>query len=107
MAATRPAARPALTLLQLLLGTANAALSSLLLLGIFDPADELVAGQGRDVLPRGECCRVGNQRFAEVYGQIVHHPTGHLLVVHVARITGLSHGADDLVGPVARRKGQT
>jgi hypothetical protein len=68
VAATRPAARPALTFLQLLLGPANAALSSLLLLGIFDPADELVAGQGRNVLPGSECRRVGNQRLAEVYG---------------------------------------
>jgi hypothetical protein len=42
--APRPAAGPALALLQLLLGPPNAALSGGLLLGILDPADELVAG---------------------------------------------------------------
>src|SRR5205814_666418 len=60
--APRPAAGPALAFLQLLLGPANAALSGHLLLGIRDPADELVAGQRRDVLPRIECRGVGDQR---------------------------------------------
>jgi len=41
-----PAAGPALALLQLILGPPNAALSRGLLLGILDPADELVAGKG-------------------------------------------------------------
>ena len=39
-----PAAGPALAFLQLLLCPPNAALSGGLLLGILDPADELVAG---------------------------------------------------------------
>jgi len=39
-----PAAGPTLAFLQLLLGPANAAFSGHLLLGILDPADELVAG---------------------------------------------------------------
>ncbi len=42
--APRPAAGPALAFLQLLLGAPNAALSGGLLLGILDPANELVAG---------------------------------------------------------------
>jgi hypothetical protein len=44
-----PAAGPTLALLQLLLGPANTAFSGHLLLRILDPADELVAGQRRDV----------------------------------------------------------
>ena len=61
--ASRPAAGPALALLQLLLGPPNAALSGALLFGILDPADELVAGQGRDVLPGIECRGIGDQRL--------------------------------------------
>ena len=43
--APRPAAGPALAIFQFLLGPANATFSGPLLLGIFDPADELVARQ--------------------------------------------------------------
>src|ERR1700704_1005785 len=59
-----PAARPTLAFLQLLPGPANAAFSGHLLLGILDPADELVSGQRRDVLPSIECRRVGDQLLA-------------------------------------------
>src|SRR3982074_2450351 len=85
--APRPAARPALAFLQLLLGPANTALSGHLLLGILDPADELVARQGRNVLPGGECRGIGDQRLAQVFGQLVHHPTGHSLAAHLATVT--------------------
>ena len=44
MLAPRPAAGPALAFLQFLLGPPNASLTGGLLLGILDPADELVAG---------------------------------------------------------------
>ncbi len=64
--APRPAARPSLTFLQFLLGPANAALSSHLLLGILDPANELVARQGRDVFPSIERRAVGDQCLAQV-----------------------------------------
>jgi hypothetical protein len=46
-----PAAGPTLAFFELLVGPADATFSGLLLLGILDPADELVAGQGRDVFP--------------------------------------------------------
>jgi hypothetical protein len=57
--APRPAAGPALAFLQLLLGPPNTARPCGLPLGILDPADELVAGQWRDVVPGIECRRVG------------------------------------------------
>jgi len=86
--APRPAAGPALAFLQLLLRPANAARSGHLLLGILDPADELVASQGRDVLPGIECRDVGDQRRAQVCGQLVDHSTGHSLAAHRAMVEG-------------------
>src|SRR3954454_5802573 len=82
--APRPATGPALAFLQLLLGPANAAFSSLLLLGILDPADELVARQGRDVLPGSECRGVGHQRPVQVCRQRMHNPARNSLAVHQA-----------------------
>ena len=82
MLTSRPAAGPALTFLELLLGSANAALSGHLSLGILDPADELVSGQGCDVVPCVERLGVGDQRLAQVRRQFVHHPTGHSLAAH-------------------------
>ena len=80
--APRPAAGPTLAFLQFLLGPANAPFSGHLLLGILDPADELVAGQRRDVLPGAECRGVGDQRLEQVRGKLVHHPTGHSVAAH-------------------------
>jgi len=77
-----PAAGPPLAFLQLLLGPADAAFSGYLLPGVLNPADELVSGQRRDVVPSIECRRVGNQRIAQVCGKLVHYPAGHSLAVH-------------------------
>jgi hypothetical protein len=87
--APRPAAGPTLAFLKLLLGPANAAFSGHLLLGILDPADELVAGQRRDVLPGSERYRVGDQRFAQVFRKVVNHSTGHSLAAHETTLTGI------------------
>jgi hypothetical protein len=64
--APRPAAGPTLAFLELLLGSANASFSGRLLLGILDPADELVAGQRREVPPGSERRWAGDQRVAQV-----------------------------------------
>jgi len=80
--AARPAAGPAHALFQLLLRPADAALSCRRLLRILDPADELVAGQGRDVVPGSERGGVSDQRVTQVYRELVHHPTGHALAGH-------------------------
>src|SRR3954462_6391480 len=82
VAASGPAARPTLAFLQLFLGSANAPFSGLLLLCILDPADELIAGQGRDVIPGVERRRIGDQRFAQFFRNFVHDPTGHSLALH-------------------------
>ncbi len=89
VAAPRPAARPTLAFLKLLLGSANAAFSGHLLLGILDPADELVAGQRRYVVPGIERRRVGDQSFAQVFRKFVHHPTGHSLAAHKTTVAAL------------------
>ena len=86
--APRPAAGPALAFLQFLLGPPDAALSGGRLLGILHPADELVAGQGRDVLPGIECRGVGDQRLTQVRGQLMHHPARHSLAAHRATVAG-------------------
>jgi hypothetical protein len=80
--APRPAAGPALSFLKLFLGPPNATFSGGLLLGVLDPADELVASQRCDVLPGIECCGVGDQHLAQVRGQLMHHPAGHSLAAH-------------------------
>src|SRR5258705_11633460 len=94
-----PATWPALAFFQLLPRPANAALSGHLLLGILDPADELIARQGRDVLPGGECRGGICQGLAQVRGKFVHHPTGHALAAHRARVTlGPAPPADRAAG---------
>jgi len=82
-----PATGSTLSFFQLLLSPANAAVSGRCLLGILDPADELVTGQGRDVLPGIECRGVGDQCLAKVSWKLVHHATGHPRAAHGATIT--------------------
>jgi hypothetical protein len=89
VAAPRPAARPTLALLKLLLGSANAAFSGHLLLGILDPADELVAGQRRYGPPEIERRRAFDQSLAQVFRKVVHHPTGHSLAAHKTTVAAI------------------
>ncbi len=84
-----PAARSTLPFFQLLLGPANAARSGRLLLGILDPADELVAGQRRDVLPGIEYSALGGERLSQVCWKLVHHPTGHLRATHSVTVAAV------------------
>ncbi len=80
-----PAAGSTLAFLELLLGPANATFSGGLLLGVLDPADELVAGERGDVLPGIKRRRVGDQRPAQVLWKLVHHPTGHSRAAHTSQ----------------------
>ena len=81
-----PAAWSPLPFLELLLGAADPSFSGRLLLGILDPADEFVAGERRDVLPRVERFRVGDQRLAQVSRQPVHHPTRNSRSAHTSTV---------------------
>jgi hypothetical protein len=80
--APRPAARPPFAFLELLLCPANAAFSGHGLLGILDPADELVARERCDVPPSIESRGVGDQCSAQVRGKLVYHPSRHSLLAH-------------------------
>ena len=84
--ASRPATRSALALLQLFPGPTDAALAGLLLFGVFDPTDELVAGQGRDVAPGIKCRGIGAKGGAQIVGQLMHNATGHLRSTHRATV---------------------
>jgi hypothetical protein len=80
--AAGPAARPPLAFFELLLRPADPAFPRHLLLGVLDPADELVASERRDVPPRVQRNPVRTQRQAEILGQRVDHPTRHVCVAH-------------------------
>ena len=82
VAAPWPAAGPTLAFIQFFHGPANAPFSCHVLLCILDPADELVAGQRCDVLPGVQRRGIGDQRFTQVTGKLVHSPTGHSRVAH-------------------------
>src|SRR5687767_2519597 len=88
MLAPWPAAGSSLAFLQLLRGPADAAFTGHLLLGILDPADELVASQRRDVPPGIECREVGDQCLTQVAWKLVHHPTGHSGPAHNSTVPG-------------------
>jgi len=90
MFAPGPATRPALPFFELLLRSTNSADSRHVLFGVLHPADEFVARQNGDVLPRGERRRVGDQRRAKVRRQLVHRPTWHSWTTHVARVAARS-----------------
>ena len=57
--APRPATRSALAFLEFFLGATDASFPGLLLLGVLDPADELVAAQRRAVFPEFQCGGIG------------------------------------------------
>src|SRR5271167_4058554 len=99
-----PAARPTLALLQLLLGSADAPFSCRLLLGILDPADELVTGQRGDVFPGIEGRGVSHQRLTQVRRKVMDHPTGHLSTGHSGHRSGRNERelTATNVGPVIR-----
>jgi hypothetical protein len=59
---TGPTTRATLTLFQLFLRTANSSLARNFLLGIVNPANELIASQWRNVDPGFECGRVRDER---------------------------------------------
>ena len=90
MGAARPAAGATLAFLELLLGPPNAAFSGLLLLGILDPADELVSGERRDVAPSIERGSIGDQRRAQIVGELVHDSTGNSSAAHAITVVYVS-----------------
>ena len=87
--ASGPAAGPALSFFEFLLGPADAAFPGRVLFGVEDPADELVAGQRREGFPRGERSGAGDQRSAQVGWHLVRDPARHALADHGTTVTSL------------------
>jgi hypothetical protein len=86
MVAPRPAARPSHAFLELLLRSANAPLAGLLLLRILDPADELVARERSDVVPRVERRAIGDERLPQIVRELVHDATRDSLSFHAINV---------------------
>ena len=89
-----PAAGSSHALLQFLLPSANTTFPGDLLLGILDPADELIASHGREIRPGGECHGIADQALAQVSWKLVHHPTGQTWSAH--SVTVVTPGVTDL-----------
>jgi hypothetical protein len=71
MRTPRPTAGPAHAFLELFAGATDAALAGLRFLRVLDPADELVAGQRRDVEPGRAGGVAGGESRGQVGGQLV------------------------------------
>jgi hypothetical protein len=69
MLAARPTARPTHSFFELFERATNATLAGRGLLRVLDPADELVARERGDVLPRVERGRVADEGFAKIGGE--------------------------------------
>ncbi len=102
VAAPGPAAGPTLAFLELLPGSANAAFPGLRLLCILHPADELVAGQRRDVIPGRERRRMGDQGRAQVFRKLVHDATGHSTATHEITLSPASRSRQEYDVRIAR-----
>ena len=92
---SRPTARSSHSLFQLLLSPADPAFTRGRLFRVDDPADELVAGQGRDVLPGVERWRVGDQRSTQIDREVVHHATGNSRTAHDPTVANHRPWLDD------------
>ncbi len=88
MATPGPAAGPTPTLFQLFSCPSDTTRSRHVLLGVLDPADELVSGKRSDVLPGVERSRACDERLAKVCGDRVHHSTGYSPIGHVPTVAG-------------------
>ena len=77
MRAARPTAGSTLSFFKLLLGSSDAAVAGRRLFRVFDPADELVAGQRRDVVPGLKCGRVTYERGTQVGRKLMDYTAGH------------------------------
>ena len=76
MGAPRPAAGSTHAIEKFLLRPSNTAFSGCWLLGILDPADELIPGKRGDVFPCLKSHRISDKGAVQVGWQSMGHPTG-------------------------------
>src|SRR5215204_4578203 len=86
-----PAAGAALAFLEPFPGAADAPHPRLLFFRVLDPADELVAGERRDVVPGGEGGGAGDEGLAEVRREGVDRSAGDGLA-HRVRVAARTWG---------------
>jgi len=86
VATARPAAWPAHSVLKLFLSATDPAGSSLILLGVLNPTDELVASQGGDVLPTVQREVVCEQGLPQVSWKFVDDSARNALATHRKKI---------------------
>ena len=92
MNAASPATGPLLALQQLFTGPFNAALASLRLLRIIDPADEFIAAERCQVLPQQQYARVGLQGLAQVVTCLMHRAMRKIICHKNLQIMGSHSG---------------
>lgn len=84
MAATWPAAGAALAFGQIHLGPLDSPLPGLAELGVFDPADPLVACEWGDAMPGSQCSGICAQRLAQILWNCVDRTAGDLQFAHAS-----------------------
>ena len=89
MGTAGPTTRSALTLFEFFLRPANTSLASDILLCIVNPADEFVASERRDVLPRIERGSVNQQRTSQIGRKFVDDSAWNSLRAHGPRLTAM------------------
>ena len=82
MGAAGPATGPPHALLELFLGPADSTVPGYLLLGILDPADELVASERGDIPPCRKRQGALDQRPTKIGRKIVDDPRRHRRTAH-------------------------
>lgn len=88
MNAAQPATWPTVSFKQLFAGPANAPRPRLDMLGIFHPANKFIARQRCNVLPQRKYLRIGENRFSQIFGHLMHRPTRdifrwHMFILHL------------------------
>ena len=88
--AARPATRSTLTFVKFLNRSANTTSPCRRLLGVFNPTDELIASEARDVAPRLKCGWMLQQGRAQVLRQLMHRTTLDPRRTHVSTVAAVS-----------------
>jgi hypothetical protein len=89
--ATRPAARPALSVEKAFGDLAKMIRSRLFFLHDRHPTDPFVPREGREVVPLFKNCRIGHQGFPQIRRYIVDYAAGDHAFGHAIPIIGAFH----------------
>ena len=82
MDAAHPAARPTLTIEQLLDSSPDASFARFLLLGTLDPAEKFIASERGNVAPQGQRFWTAHECRAEIGWSLMDCASGYIWLVH-------------------------